>query len=120
MGKLADEVKEQLGGKVETTTAKRKTSYKVEVSILTLNIRKGPRTNFERAGKFAGKGTFTITETKKGKGSDAGWGKLKSGTGWMSLDYAKRIWPNVLPEGLALEIWLVLDGEIIDKVGALC
>ena len=63
----------------------------MEVSISNLNIRKGPGTNYERTGKFTGKGTFTITETKKGKGSDAGWGKLKSGAGWISLDYAKRI-----------------------------
>lgn len=28
---------------------------------------------------------------KDGKGSDAGWGKLKSGAGWISLDYCQRV-----------------------------
>lgn len=36
-------------------------------------------------------GVFTITEVKSGTGSTSGWGKLKSGAGWISLDYAKRV-----------------------------
>ena len=32
-------------------------------------------------------GTFTIIEVKPGEGSKKGWGKLKSGRGWISLDY---------------------------------
>ena len=46
---------------------------------------------YARTGKKTGKGVFTITQTKSGTGSKAGWGKLKSGEGWISLDYAKRI-----------------------------
>lgn len=42
-------------------------------------------------GKYTGKGVFTITEVKSGTGSTAGWGKLKSGAGWISLDYCKRL-----------------------------
>lgn len=64
--------------------------YKVEVTISDLNIRKGPGTDYAKTGKTTGKGTFTITQTKTGKGSTKGWGKLKSGLGWISLDYAKR------------------------------
>ena len=67
------------------------TSYKVRVSIDNLRIRKGPGTNYAATGKYTGKGTFTIVDTKSGKGSDAGWGKLKSGAGWISLDFAKKI-----------------------------
>jgi len=37
------------------------------------------------------KGVYTIVEVKTGAGSNAGWGKLKSGAGWISLDYATRI-----------------------------
>lgn len=77
-----------------TTTAsssKSKVPYLVKVSITDLNIRKGPGTNYARTGKFTGVGTFTIVEEKSGQGSKAGWGKLKSGAGWISLDYAKRI-----------------------------
>ena len=65
--------------------------FRVQVSITDLNIRKGPGTDYGRTGKFTGKGVFTITEVKSGKGSTAGWGRLKSGAGWISLDYAKRI-----------------------------
>ena len=36
-------------------------------------------------------GTYTIVEVKEGKGSDAGWGRLKSGAGWIALSYAKRV-----------------------------
>jgi hypothetical protein len=66
-------------------------SYKVKVSISDLNIRKGPGTNYAKTGKYTGKGTFTIVETKSGKGSTAGWGRLKSGAGWISLDYAVKV-----------------------------
>ncbi|MDD6644621.1 MAG: hypothetical protein PUE67_00930 [Oscillospiraceae bacterium] len=53
--------------------------------------RKGPGTNYATTGKFTGKEIFTIVETRQGTGSDKGWGKLKSGAGWISLDYATRI-----------------------------
>lgn len=65
--------------------------YLVEVTAADLNIRKGPGTNYGKAGKFTGKGVFTITEERAGTGSNRGWGKLKSGVGWISLDYVKRL-----------------------------
>lgn len=64
--------------------------YMVQVDRDNLYIRKGPGTNYAKNG-FTGKGIFTITEVESGKGSKTGWGKLKSGQGWISLDYAKRI-----------------------------
>ena len=63
----------------------------VRVSIFDLNIRKGAGTNTAKTGKCTGIGSFTIVQVKSGKGSTAGWGKLKSGAGWISLDYAVRI-----------------------------
>ena len=66
-------------------------SFVVKVSITNLNIRRGPGTNYARTGYFTGKGTFEITEVTTGEGSRSGWGKLKSGEGWISLDYAARI-----------------------------
>ena len=63
----------------------------VKVSIPDLNIRKGPGTNYGRTGKFTGVGSFTIVEERSGQGSAAGWGRLKSGAGWISLDYGKRV-----------------------------
>lgn len=65
--------------------------YLVEVTATDLNIRKGPGTNYGKTGKFTGKGVFTITEERTGTGSNRGWGKLKSGVGWISLDYVKRL-----------------------------
>ena len=34
---------------------------------------------------------FLWVEVREGKGSDAGWGRLKSGAGWISLDYCQRM-----------------------------
>lgn len=65
--------------------------YIVKVTISDLNIRKGPGTNYETTGKFTGKGAFTIAEVRAGKGSIKGWGRLKSGVGWISLDYATKV-----------------------------
>lgn len=65
--------------------------YLVEVTATDLNIRKGPGINYGKTGKFTGKGVFTITEERAGTGSNRGWGKLKSGVGWISLDYVKRL-----------------------------
>ena len=65
--------------------------FTVKVSISDLNIRKGPGTDYAKTGKFTGKGVFTIVEVKSGQGSTAGWGRLKSGAGWISLDYVERI-----------------------------
>lgn len=87
-GQITKEVNSLLKGKTQETTFK---PYQVEVSITTLNIRKGPGTNYAKTGKFTGKGVFTIVEESKGKGSTRGWGKLKSGAGWISLDFAKKI-----------------------------
>lgn len=63
------------------------TPFMVRVTIPNLNIRKGPGTNFDRTGKFTGVGTFTILEVQSGEGAENGWGRLKSGAGWISLDY---------------------------------
>lgn len=63
--------------------------YLVKVSISDLNIRKGPGTNYART-KYIPKGVYTIVEESDGKGATK-WGKLKSGAGWISLDYVKRV-----------------------------
>ena len=65
--------------------------FKVKVDILDLNIRTGAGTDYAKTGEHTGKGEFTIVEVKAGKGSTAGWGRLKSGAGWISLDYATRL-----------------------------
>ena len=67
------------------------TPFLVRVSISDLNIRKGPGTNYSTIGRYTGIGIFTIMEVRSGKGSTAGWGRLKSGIGWISLDFATRL-----------------------------
>ncbi|MEG1562552.1 MAG: N-acetylmuramoyl-L-alanine amidase [Bacteroides sp.] len=54
--------------------------FAVKVLISNLNIRKGPGANFAVTGRYTGKGIFTVTEEK------SGWGKLKSGIGWIYLE----------------------------------
>ena len=83
---------DESGKAVYTSKAMNSTSsFKVQISISDLNIRKGPGTNYATTGRFTGKGVFTIVETKQGAGSAKGWGKLKSGAGWIALDYTTRI-----------------------------
>ena len=63
--------------------------YTVQVTISDLRIRTGPGTNYAAAG-YTGKGVFTIVGESAGQGASK-WGKLKSGAGWISLDYAKKL-----------------------------
>ena len=71
----------------KTTTA---VPFLVKVSITDLNIRKGPGTDYDRT-QYIPIGVYTIVEVKSGKGSTEGWGRLKSGAGWISLDYTVRV-----------------------------
>ena len=75
------------GEKIEKTIQNSMSTieYKVKVDHEFLNIRTGPGVEFETTGSYTGVGIFTIVETK------GGWGKLKSGQGWISLRYAKKI-----------------------------
>lgn len=65
--------------------------FKVKITSTKLNIRIGPGTNYKATGKYTGAGIFTITEVSEGTGSIAGWGRLKSGAGWISLNYASLV-----------------------------
>jgi hypothetical protein len=59
--------------------------YLVKVTADSLNIRKGAGTNYAVVGSVTDHGTYTIVEEKDG------WGKLKSGAGFVSLDFVKRL-----------------------------
>lgn len=61
------------------------TFYKVRVTTDALNIRKGAGTNYGIAGCIKDKGIYTIVKTS------GNWGKLKSGAGWICLDYTQKI-----------------------------
>lgn len=64
--------------------------YRVKVTTDVLNIRKGAGTNYGTNGAIKDMGVYTIVEEASGAGATR-WGKLKSGAGWISLDYTKKI-----------------------------
>jgi len=64
--------------------------YRIKVNADALNIRKGAGTNYAIAGTIKNKGVYTIVAESDGKGASK-WGKLKSGAGWISLDYADKV-----------------------------
>ena len=75
---------------IKTSSSSTATSYLVKVTTDVLNIRKGPGTNYGTNGAIRDKGTYTIVAESDGPGASK-WGKLKSGAGWISLDYAKKV-----------------------------
>ena len=86
-GQIAAEVNKRLGvssGSTPVVTPPKSTTpYRVRVKIKNLNIRKGPGTQ-------NASGVYTIVSESKGSGASM-WGKLKSGAGWISLDYCEKL-----------------------------
>ena len=75
-----------LGNNSSTNSvASNKSSYRVKVTASALNYRKGPGTNYDVIGTITNKGIYTIVEERNG------WGKLKSGAGWISLKYTEKL-----------------------------
>lgn len=60
------------------------TPYVVKVTADVLNVRSGPGTNYGITTKVKKGEAYTIVEEKNG------WGKLKSGAGWISLEYTVK------------------------------
>lgn len=72
----------------ETQTTPAQSAFKpyiVRVTASWLNYRKGPGMNYAINGQIENGGAYTIVEEKDG------WGKLKSGAGWIALEYTKKI-----------------------------
>lgn len=59
--------------------------FRVKVTASALNIRSGPGTQYPINGTIRDKGVYTIVDTQ------GDWGKLKSGAGWISLNYTLRL-----------------------------
>lgn len=68
-----------------TTSKTTSKSYKVKVTSDTLNVRVGPGVKHCIVGQVREDEVYTIIETKNG------WGRLKSGIGWISLKYTKEV-----------------------------
>lgn len=90
-GAIAAEVNKRLGVTQPSSQPKTFEPYRVKVTVDALNIRKGAGTNHASTGCIRDKGVYTIVEESAGQGSTKGWGKLKSGAGWISLDYATKV-----------------------------
>jgi hypothetical protein len=90
-GQIAAEVNKRLGSTTTTTaaaaqtaTSTSSTSYLVTVTASVLNVRKGPGTGYAVATQIKKGEVYTIVETQ------GGWGKLKSGAGWINLAYTQK------------------------------
>lgn len=95
-GDIARKVNAKLGVAADTSTpvkdepaVKPNVPYKVRIKISNLNIRSGAGTNYSAKGVIA-PGVYTIVNEASGKGATK-WGKLKSGAGWISLDYCEKL-----------------------------
>lgn len=71
--------------KANLTTTSSSTGYKVKITADVLNVRKGAGTGYKIATTVKKNEVYTIVDEYKG------WGKLKSGAGWISLAYTKRV-----------------------------
>lgn len=74
--------------KTETKPTEKEDTFKpymVQVTATALNVRSGPGTNYAVNTCIRDKGVYTIVKESNG------WGKLKSGAGWISLNYTKKI-----------------------------
>lgn len=60
-------------------------TYKVKVLVDALNIRSGPGTQHKINGCIRDCGVYTIVDEENG------FGRLKSGKGWISLSYTVKI-----------------------------
>ena len=95
--KIAAEVTKQLSGSTTatTTTTPAKTNTTtftpsiVRNNVPDLIVRKGPGTNYDVVCMLNG-GAYTIVAESTGKGAKM-WGKLKSGVGWIALDYCTKV-----------------------------
>ena len=72
--------------KVQTVnTTSNPSSYRVKITASVLNVRKGAGTNYSISTTVKRNEVYTIVEEKYG------WGKLKSGAGWISLSYTTKL-----------------------------
>lgn len=75
---IASEVNKRLGAEAAPE------QFTVQITASSLNVRKGPGTSYAVAQTVSKGKVFTIVQQQ------GGWGKLKSGAGWISLKYTAR------------------------------
>lgn len=93
---IANEVNKRLSANItktattKTTTKAAFKSYKVKITANALNIRKGAGTGYAITGSVKRGEVYTIVAESSGKGAKK-WGKLKSGAGWIALEYTQKV-----------------------------
>ncbi len=75
-----------------------KTPYKVKVTASVLNVRKGAGTKYAVSTTVKKGEVYTIVDEKDG------WGKLKSGVGWICLKYTEKVTSKKSIEEVAREV----------------
>ena len=94
LGDIAAKVNAKLGATgaapVQPSAPVSSVPYKVRITATDLRIRKGPGTNTVIVQNAITPGVYTIVSEATGQGATL-WGKLKSGQGWVSLDFCKKI-----------------------------
>lgn len=96
LGEVANEVNKILipgivvPSKPQIQTPSSTFPYLVRVTASVLNYRSGPGTNNRIAGQIKKGEVYTIIQEAAGTGASK-WGKLKSGAGWVSLDYCEKM-----------------------------
>lgn len=89
-GENMDDFRRRVATLLENSLEKSKEPYLVKITANALNIRKGAGTNTKIVGCIKDHGVYTIVDEKTGPGASR-WGKLKSGAGWISLDYVRKL-----------------------------
>ena len=79
-----------IGSTSSGSTSSSFTPYKVRITADELNIRSAPSTSALITGSITDHGVYTIVGESNGTGASK-WGRLKSGAGWISLDYTKKV-----------------------------
>ena len=82
--------------KPEPTPAPTTEGYLVKVNTACLNIREKATTDSDIVGQITDRGVYTIVAKADGKGAKK-WGKLKSGAGWIALDYTIKQTSGTVP-----------------------
>lgn len=91
LGYVADEVnKILLKEQIIIPSPNQEIPYSVKVTAKSLYYRKGPGTNYPVLGMVRKDEVYTIIEEAFGLGASK-WGKLKSGAGWISLDFCVKV-----------------------------
>ena len=69
---------------LQYTSRATKPEHKIKINTDVLNVRSGPGTSYRVTTQVSRGQVYTIVDTQNG------WGKLKSGAGWISLEYTVK------------------------------